>query len=125
MEWRFWQSEPEVTSELCPCFKISNKRLKLGQNRRDHLKRVFSSSSNFILQYLESCLKSCVENMQSMNAAESQAKLRLIYKCFSSWIQEHLIEANLINSSQLFLYIFHLLVSKRDLELLNIASTDS
>lgn len=94
--------------------EISNKRLKLGQNRRDHLKRVFSGSSTFILQYLESCLKSCVEKMQSSanngaGAAESQSKLRLIYKCFSSWIQEHLIDANLINQSQLFLYTFHLL----------------
>ena len=37
--------------------EINNKRLKLGQNRRDQLKTVFSQSSSYIIQFLEASLK--------------------------------------------------------------------
>lgn len=89
--------------------EITNKRLKLGQNRRDQLKRLFSSSASFIIQFLESNLLSCVSNVNYLMDDTIQNKIRLIYKCFSSWIQEQLIDPNLINNSQLFIHIFHLL----------------
>lgn len=88
--------------------EINNKRLKLGQNRRDELKTIFNNSSSYIIQFLEASLKTYVENPE-LDAAKQNKKIRLIYKCFSSWIEEKLVEPSMIASSQLFPYIFNLL----------------
>ena len=89
--------------------EINNKRLKLGQNRRDHLKHLFSNSSGYILEFLEASLKN--ELSIPNNSSDSlQLKLKLIYKCFASWIEEKLIEPNLIVDSQLFVNLFQFLV---------------
>ena len=73
--------------------EINNKRLKLGQNRRDQLKSIFKQSSFYIIQFLEVNLKSYLENASKVN---TNSKMRLIYKCFASWIEEKLIEPQLI-----------------------------
>ncbi len=89
--------------------EINNKRLKLGQNRRDHLRGLFSNSSAYIVEFLEASLKN---ELVTQHTYESlQVKLRLIYKCFSSWIEEKLIDAKLIVNSQLFAQLFQILVS--------------
>ena len=87
--------------------EINNKRLKLGQNRRDQLKKVFSNSSAYIIQFLEASLNSPVDNPNF----KAEKKTRLIYKCFSSWIEEQLIDPKQIVTSQLFPYMFTLFVS--------------
>lgn len=84
--------------------EINNKRLKLGQNRRDQLKKVFSNSSAYIIQFLEASLNSPVDNPNF----KPEKKTRLIYKCFSSWIEEQLIDPKQIVTSQLFPYMFTL-----------------
>jgi len=88
--------------------EINNKRLKLGQNRRDQLKTIFTNSSSYIIQFLEASLKNYVSQPEP-DADKQNRKIRHIFKCFSSWIEEKLIEPNLIVSSQLFLYLFQLL----------------
>ena len=91
--------------------EINNKRLKLGQNRRDHLKNLFSNSSGYIIEFLEASLKN--ELSASANSYDSlQIKLRLIYKCFASWIEEKLIDPSSIVDSQLFIHLFQFLVSQ-------------
>lgn len=87
--------------------EINNKRLKLGQNRRDQLKTIFSQSSSYIVQFLEASLKNYLDNPEA-DVLKQNKKIRYIYKCFSSWIEEKLVEPRLISSSQLFPYLFNL-----------------
>lgn len=91
--------------------EINNKRLKLGQNRRDQLRTIFSNSSNYIVQFLEESLIRFVETASTTDPLVYQNKIRLVYKCFSSWIEEKLIEPNLINSSKLLAMLFQIFVS--------------
>lgn len=87
--------------------EINNKRLKLGQNRRDQLKCIFKQSSIYIIQFLEASLKSYLES-PLFDATQLNDKKRLIYKCFSSWIDEKLVEPNLIVNSPLYAFMFQL-----------------
>jgi transportin-3 len=86
--------------------EINNKRLKLGQNRRDQLRFIFKNSSLYIIQFLEANLKTCLDNQ--LLTSNNNSKIRLIYKCLSSWIDEKLIEPNLIANTPLFAYMFQL-----------------
>lgn len=53
-----------------------------------------------------------------------QRKLRLIYKCFSSWIEEKLIEPTQISNSQLFGFLFRILCdSNTELDLHDVVTT--
>jgi transportin-3 len=88
--------------------EINNKRLKLGQNRRDQLKTLFTNSSTCIIQFLESTLKVYLSN-PDQDTYKQNKKVRQIYKCFSTWIEEKLIEPSLIMASNLFPYAFNLL----------------
>jgi len=87
--------------------EINNKRLKLGQNRRDQLRIIFKQSSIYITQFLDANLKVYLENTL-LSPSQLNTKLKLIYKCYSSWIEEKLIEPNLIVNSPLFAYLFQL-----------------
>lgn len=100
--------------------EISNKRLKLGQNRRDQLKSLFSNSSPFLIEYLEQSLA----QLSILSFEETQSKIKAIYKCYSSWIDCKLIEANLIINSQLYIYLFRILSEpKTDLDLHDVVTT--
>jgi transportin-3 len=91
--------------------EINNKRLKLGQNRRDQLKSIFKQSSIYIMQFLEANLTVILEGsgVESIATSNNNNKLRLIYKCLSSWIEEKLIEPNLLVNSPLFAYLFQIM----------------
>ncbi len=103
--------------------EINNKRLKLGQNRRDQLKCLFKQSSIYILQFLEASLQSFLEN-SPLDSGQLSNKLRLIYKCFSSWIEEKLIEPQLIANSPLFAYLFQIFFQAEcELELHEVVTT--
>ncbi len=91
--------------------EINNKRLKLGQNRRDQLRSIFSNSSSYIIQFLEESLKKFVENAtQTNDPSVYQNKIKLVYKCFASWIEERLIDPNIIVNSQLLATLFQIFV---------------
>ncbi len=90
--------------------KINNKRLRLGQNRREHLRNLFSNSSAYIIEFLEANLSNCLEILLN-DPEQYQHKLQLIYKCFSSWIEEKLIDTNLIVNSKLFAHLFQIFVN--------------
>jgi transportin-3 len=96
-------------NRLIKLHKINNKRLRLGQNRRDHLKVLFSNSSAYIIEFLEANLSNCLEILRN-DHDQYQHKLQLIYKCFSSWIEEKLIDTNLIVNSKLFVHLFQIFV---------------
>lgn len=103
--------------------EINNKRLKLGQNRRDQLKCIFKESSVYIMQFLEANLKTYLDSSH-LDASQLNSKLRLIYKCFSSWIEEKLIEPNLIVNSPLFAYLFTILCqTETELDLHEVVTT--
>ena len=89
--------------------EINNKRLKLGQNRRDQLKNIFSNSSGYIIEFLEASLKNELASL-THSSDSLQVKLRLIYKCFASWIEEKLVHPSSIVNSQLFSHLFQFLV---------------
>ncbi|CAF0896059.1 unnamed protein product [Brachionus calyciflorus] len=88
--------------------EISNKRLKLGQNRRDQLRTLFSNSSPFLIEYLEQSLTQ-ISHETTQNNQTNQDKIKSIFKCYSSWIETKLIETNLIINSQLYAYLFRIL----------------
>lgn len=96
--------------------EINNKRLKLGQNRRDQLKAIFSQSSSYIIQFLEASLNSFLEHPEAEPHKQSK-KIRGIYKCLASWIEEKLVDPSLISASPLFPYMFQLFVSSRTQEI--------
>jgi transportin-3 len=94
--------------------EINNKRLKLGQNRRDQLKGIFSNSSGYIIEFLETSLEHELTNNNNNNnnnntTEKLQNKLQLIYKCFASWIEEKLIDPQSIVNSKLFSHMFQFL----------------
>jgi len=91
--------------------EINNKRLKLGQNRRDQLKSLFTNSSAHIIQFLETTLNSYLSDPDS-DSYKQNKKVRQIYKCYATWINEKLIEPQMLMTSQLFPYLFNLLVKK-------------
>ena len=47
---------------------------------------------------------------------EAEMPIKLIYKCFASWIDERLVEPNLILNSNLFVNSFQILVSELESE---------
>ena len=56
-------------------------------------------------------MKKFVENANHSNdPSVYQNKIKLIYKCFASWIEERLIEPNLIVNSQLLATLFQIFV---------------
>lgn len=90
--------------------EINNKRLKLGKNRRDFMRDMFANSANYIIEFLDANLKKIIEDsITSNDLSDCQNKLKSIYKCFSSWIEEKLVQPGLIANSQLFKTSFNLL----------------
>jgi transportin-3 len=102
--------------------EINNKRLKLGQNRRDQLRTIFSQSSGYIVEFLEASLNKFM--LQSTTADDRHTKIRLVFKCFSSWIEERLIDPMLIANSQLLVSLFQIFADpSTDLDLHDTATT--
>jgi len=80
---------------------------------------LFSNSSAYIIEFLEANLTNCIEILRN-DPDQYQHKLQLIYKCFSSWIEEKLIDTNLIVNSKLFAHLFQIFVRKISFELKSI-----
>ena len=53
-----------------------------------------------------------MEISSTLDQFQYQQKIRLIYKCFASWIEEKLVDPNLIVNSKLFMHMFQILVRK-------------